>query len=132
MVVDAVFKACVALGIRPGWRSRTNEPTVGDGRPVPNQQHAALPETDAIVILTDHARTLRYEKDMARGAVIDILGDLRGDLAWKVGSDAGDQRGWDDGARLEHVCRGRRRHAIGRDRALVWGLIEEGELAVLR
>ena len=131
MVVDAVFKARVTLGVRARLALQDDRATVGEQEPVPNQQHAALPETDAIVILTDHARTLRYEKDMARGAVIDILGNLRGDLAWKVGSDAGDQRGWDDGARLEHICRGRRRHAIGRDRALVGGLIEEGELAVL-
>ena len=65
-------------------------------------QHAALAELNIVVVLADDARALGYEQDAPRRAVIDILRHLRGDLARKVGSDAGDQRGRDDGAGLQN------------------------------
>ncbi len=49
----------------------------------------------------DQPRALRYEKDPSGRAVIDILGDLRGNLAGQIGADAGDQGGRDDTPSLQ-------------------------------
>src|SRR5664279_506610 len=68
---------------------------------------------------------------MPRGTVIDILGDLRRDLAWQVGADTRDQRRWDDIARLHHVGRCGRGNAIRASRAAVDVRAEKGEFSVL-
>ncbi len=101
-------------------------------QPVPDEQDAALSEPDAAVILADDASALRHEQDLARRAIIDVLRDLRGDLAGKIGTDAGDERGGDHGSGLKHILRCGRCYAIGRDGALVGRLIEESELTILR
>jgi hypothetical protein len=50
----------------------------------------------------------------------------------KIGADAGDERGRDDGAGLKDVRRRRSNDAIGRDGAPIGRRVEEGVLAILR
>src|SRR3546814_3971094 len=68
-------------------------------------QDAALAGGDFIVILADQARTLRDEKNATRGAVVDILGNLRGDLPGEVRADARDEGGRNHAAGLNDVGR---------------------------
>ncbi len=67
---------------------------------VPDQQHAALAEGHAVIVLADDTRALRDQEQAAGRTVIDILRHLHGDLAGKIGADAGDKRGRDDGPGL--------------------------------
>ena len=85
-----------------------------------------------IAVLTDDARSLRDQEQAAGRAVIDVLGHLRRDLARKVGTDAGDERGRDHGPGLKDVGRCRRRDTIRRDGLPVHGSIEESRVPVLR
>src|SRR3546814_6403396 len=71
----------------------------------PCEQDAALAGGDFIVILADQARTLRDEKNATRGAVVDILGNLRGDLPGEVRADARDEGGRNHAAGLNDVGR---------------------------
>lgn len=54
-----------------------------------------------------------------------------GDLAGKIGADAGNERSGNHGAGLKHEGRCRRRHAVGCNGAAVGRRIKEGELLVL-
>src|SRR5690606_3984860 len=63
---------------------------------------------------------------------IDVLGDLCRDLTGKIGADAGNQRGRNDGPGLQHKGRRRRHDTIERHGAPVHRSVEEGEIVVLR
>jgi len=60
--------------------------------------------------------------------VVDVLGQLGGDLARRVGTDAGDQRGRDPCASLKEVLRGRA--VTRRDGPPIRGTVEKCELAI--
>jgi len=125
------LEAGITLRIRAGLALQYDGAAIGEDQPVPDQQDAALAEADAIVVLAQQPGPLRDDQDSAGRAVIDVLGDLGGDLPRQVGADARDQRGGDDGARLQHIRRCRRHDAIGRDDASIDSGIEEGKLAIL-
>ncbi len=131
MIVHAIFQTSVALTVRARLAFQNDRPAIGHDQPVPNQQHAALPKPDAIVIFTDDAATLRQEQDAAGRAVIDVFRDLRGDLAGMVGANTGDERGSDYRSCLKDLGRCRGRDAIRRHGAPIdWG-IDECQLAIL-
>ena len=77
-------------------------------------------------------KALRDQQGLAGRAVVNVLGDLRGDLARQVGPDPGDQCRGDHRARLQDIRTGRRFDAVGTDGATVDGAIEKGELVILR
>ena len=77
------------------------------------------------------ARTLRDQQESAGRAVIDILGDLRGDLAGQIRPQAGDQCRRDHRAGLEQILAGGWVDAIGADGAAIDVAVEEGELVIL-
>lgn len=64
-----------------------------------------MPVGDLVVIFPDQPRALRDQQDAAGRTVIDILGDLRGDLPGEIGPDARDEGSRDHAARLKHVLR---------------------------
>ncbi len=100
MIVDAILETGKARRIHPGLAFEDKRPPVREDQPVPDEEHAALANGHAIVIGADQPGALRNQEQASRGAVIDVLGNLRGDLTWQVGANAGDQRGRDDGAGL--------------------------------
>ena len=96
MIVDAVLQTGIARRIRAGLAFERERSPIGKDQPGPDQEDPTLADGDSIVVSADQAGALRDQKKAARRAVIDILGDLRGDLTWQVGANAGDQRGRDD------------------------------------
>ena len=81
--------------------------------------------------MADQLRALRDQQVFAGRAVVDRLRHLGGDLARKIGTNAGDERGRDDRAGLHDIGRGLGFEPVRTDRALVGRSIEEGGLAVL-
>ena len=53
MIVDAVLEAGIAFGVGAGLAFQNDGAAVRNDQPVPDQQHAALAEADAIVVLAD-------------------------------------------------------------------------------
>ena len=94
-------------------------------------KRARLPEGDLCVVLADQTRALRDQQELAGRAVVHILGDLGGHLARQVGTQAGDQRCWDNGAGLQHVGARGGHNAIGADGASIDIAVQEGELVIL-
>src|SRR3546814_1939347 len=64
--------------------------------PVPSKQGAVLPSRYFAVIFSDQPRALWNEQNAAGRAVIDVLGDLRSNLAREVRSNSRDQCGGND------------------------------------
>ena len=93
MIIDAILQPGITFGVRTRLAFQHDRAAVGHDEAVPGQQDAALTEADAIVILAEQPRALWHQQDAARGAVIDVLRDLGGDLARQIGTDAGDERG---------------------------------------
>ena len=132
VIIDLILQAGIALGSAPGWRSSTIELAVRHDQAIPDQQRARLSEGDLGVVLPDQARALRDQQEFAGRAVIDILGNLCGDLAGQIRSqtvisDAGITAPacstyWLAGGWI----------AIGADGASIDVAIEEGELVILR
>jgi hypothetical protein len=131
VVVNAILETGITFRVGAGLALQHDGSTVREDDPVPDEQHTTLTESNAGVILTDEAGALRDEENVSGRAVMDVFRHLSRDLAWEVGTDAGDERGGNDGASLKHVGRRRRPNAIRRDGALVGRLIEEGKLAIL-
>ena len=69
--------------------------TVRKDQPVPDKKDALLAVADLGVILTDQPSALWDQQVSAGRTVVDRLGDLRDDLAGKVGAEARDERGRD-------------------------------------
>jgi hypothetical protein len=131
-MIDAVLEPGIAGGVGAGLALEHERAAIGEDEPRPDQQHAALAEGDARVVFADEARALRDQEQAAGRAVIDILGDLRGDLAGQVRADAGDQRGGDDRSCLQEPGRGRGLDAVGGDGPAVGGGVQEGAARVGR
>ena len=74
----------------------------------------------------DLSRALRNQQVLASRAVEDGLRHLGGDLAWKVGPDAGDERCRDHGSRLHDIGRSLGFETVGADRSLIRRCVEEG------
>src|SRR3546814_8383935 len=92
MKVHAVLQTGEAATIGTGLAVELDGASIGQDQPRPGEQDAGLPGANLSVIVTDQPRALRDQQDAARGAVINILRNLRGDLARQVRADAGDQR----------------------------------------
>lgn len=131
MVIDTILKAGITLGIGTLKAFEHDGSSIRHDEPVPDQKHPTLAERDLAVILADQAGALR-DQQMAPGrAVIDVLRDLRGDLAGKIGLDAGNQRGGDHGSSLHDIGRRFLLYAVGTVRASVSFGVDEGKLAIL-
>jgi hypothetical protein len=57
----------------------------------PDQQDTRLPERNLAIIGTDQPRPLWYEKETARRAIEDVLGNLGRDLAGQIRADPRDK-----------------------------------------
>lgn len=92
MVIDATLQTIEALAVGPLKAFEHDGCAVRHDEPVADKENTALAESNLAVILADQARALR-DQQMALGrAVIDVFRDLRGDLARKIGLDAGHQQ----------------------------------------
>jgi hypothetical protein len=67
MIIDAILQPGIAFGVRAGLAFEHDRAAVREDQPVPDQQHAALAEADAAVILADDARALRDQQDRPVG-----------------------------------------------------------------
>ena len=115
----------------PVWRSSTIELAVRHDQPGPDQQDTRLAEGDLAIVEADQPRALRNEKILPGRRVVDVLRDLGGDLARKIGADTGDQRTGDDGAGLHDIGRDGRFQPIDTGCSTIGRSVDEGELAVL-
>src|SRR5260370_30877389 len=70
-----------------GLALQDDRSSVGDEEPRPDQKHAILPEGDVAVVGADKLRALRDEEIFPGRAVVDVLGDVRGDLSGQIGAD---------------------------------------------
>ncbi len=107
MLIHAVLQAGISGRIGAGLALENDRAAVRHDEAVPGEQHAGLSRGDLAVIFADQPRALRNEQDAPGRIVLDIGRHLGGDLAGKVGADAGDERGGDDAAGLQDVGRGR-------------------------
>ena len=82
VVIDTIFKPGIALRVGAGLAFQHDGATVRHDEAIPDEQHSALAELHVVVILADDPRPLRHEQDAPRGAVVNVLRHLRGDLAW--------------------------------------------------
>src|SRR3546814_6033370 len=101
MVIDTILQAGVTFGVSTRLALENDGPAVRKDQPVPDKQHAALPELHIVVILADDARALWHQQDTAGRAVVNVLGNLRGNLARPVGPDDRDQCCGYNGSRLK-------------------------------
>jgi hypothetical protein len=81
MIVDLVLETGIAFGVSTGLPLQNDRAAVGEDEARPDQQRARLPEGDLTVVDADQFRSLRNEKIAPGWAVVDVLGDLPGDLA---------------------------------------------------
>lgn len=109
VMVDFVFQAGEAGGVGAWLTLQHDGAPVGENELVPDKEHARLAEGDLGVIDADKFRPLRDQEKKPRRTVIDIFGHLGGDLAGKIGANAGDERRGDDGTRLQDIARRRSR-----------------------
>lgn len=84
MIIDAIFKTSVTFGIGTRLSLQHDRATVRKNQPIPDKQHATLPKPTPLSYCPITCCPLRDQKDTARRAVVDILGDLSGDLAGKI------------------------------------------------
>ena len=105
MVIDAVLEPGKSGRVGAGLAFEHNGTSVREYETVPNEQHARLAEGDLGVIDADEFCALRDKQEAPRRAVVNVFGHLRGDLAGKVGTDAGGI----DRRRLARERRGGRR-----------------------
>ena len=54
MIIDAILKAGIALRVGAGLALENDGAAVRHDEPVPDEQHAALPKLEAVVILAAH------------------------------------------------------------------------------
>ena len=89
--VDPVLEPGIAGGVGRRHVVEPQRAAVGKDDPLPHDQRAALAERDHAVVLADQTGALRNERNPARGAVVDALGDLRDHQPRKVRTQPGDQ-----------------------------------------
>src|SRR6266481_184953 len=104
MLIDLVFEAGEALSVSAGLTLQHDGAAVRHDQPRPDQEYAILAEGDLAVIDADELRALRDEQEPAARAVIDVLGHLRGDLAGKIGTNAGDECSRNHRAGLDNIA----------------------------
>ena len=131
MIVDLIFEAGVAFGIRAGLAFEDDRAPVRHDEPGPDEQRPRLAEGNLRIILPDQPRALRDEQDAAGNAVIDILGDLRRDRPGKIGTQPGDERRRNDRAGLQNIGACCRLQPLLAHGALIGGTVEEGEFVIL-
>src|SRR5215471_395302 len=131
MLIDLIFKAGETLSVGAGLALQYDGAAVRHDQPRPDQKDAILAEGDLAVIGTDELGPLWDQQEPAARAVIDVLGHLCGDLAGKIGTNAGDECSGNHSAGLDHVAGSRIFQAIWADDLAIDGAIEEGGLAVL-
>src|SRR5467141_1932751 len=95
MIVDLILKTGVAPGVCALLPLEHDRATVRQDQPGPHQQYPRLAERDLAVIGTDQASPLGDQTGAASWGVIDIFGNLRGDLSGKIRADACDESGRD-------------------------------------
>ena len=132
VVIDAILQTCIAGSVRAGLALQHDGTAIGQDQTVPDQQHAALPELHTGVILADDARSLRDQEQRACRAVIDILRDLRGDLARQIRTDAGNHCSRDHGPCLKDIGRCWRHDPIDGNGLAIHRTIEKCRVPVLR
>src|SRR5690606_34211393 len=98
MMVDLVLQASESLRVDAGLALEHDRAAVRHDQPRPDEEHAILSERDLAVVDPDEPRSLRDKKILAGRAVIDVLGDLSGDLAREIGANAGKERRGNHGA----------------------------------
>jgi hypothetical protein len=103
MMIDVIFEAREPLSVGAGLAFEHDGVPVRHEQPGPDQQDPVLPERDLAVVEPNELRSLQNQQKSAAWAVIDVLGDLGGDLPRQVGSDPGDQGGRNDRAGLDNI-----------------------------
>src|SRR6266436_2013648 len=131
MLIDLVFEAGEALSVSAGLTLQHDGAAVRHDQPRPDQEYTVLAEGDLAVIGADELRALRDQQEPAARAVIDVLGHLRGDLARKIGTNAGDECSRNYCPGLDHVAGNGIFQAIRADGLAINRAVEEGRLAVL-
>ena len=84
MVVDLVLEAGVAFGIGAGLALQNDRAAVRHDQTIPDQQRPGLTEGNLRVVLSDQARALRDQEDLARRTIVDVFRHLHGDLTGQV------------------------------------------------
>src|SRR3546814_19468666 len=84
MKVHAVLQTGEAATIGTGLAVELDGASIGQDQPRPGEQDAGLPGANLSVIVHDQPRALRDQQAAARGAVINLLCNLRCDLARQV------------------------------------------------
>src|SRR4051812_41176931 len=100
-------------------------------QPGPNEEDTGLAERDLTIVHTDQTRSLRHKQKAAGRCVENVLGYLRGNLAWQVRSDARDQCSRNHRSSLHDVWRSGLSNTVEADRATVHRGVHKGKLAVL-
>jgi hypothetical protein len=112
-IIDLVGKPGIARRIRGGRIVDPDRRAIGEDDSLPDEHRPALPERDHAIIAADQPRSLRQEQNSSAGAVIDILGQLRGHKARQVGIEPGDQARRYDAPCRKDVGRGCSLQAMG-------------------
>src|SRR5947199_7910509 len=131
MIVDLVLKTRITTSVCALLPLDDDRATVWHDQPGPHQQYPRLAERDLAVIDPDQASSLGDQTGAASWGVIDIFGNLRGDLSGKIRADACDESGRDDRSRLHHKWRRWTRKPIGRRSPPINGGIDEEKFAIL-
>jgi hypothetical protein len=76
MIVDLILKSCIAGGIGARLTLQHDRAAVRHDQAGPDQQHTRLPERNLAIIDADQPRPLGHEKETARRAIEDVLGNL--------------------------------------------------------
>src|SRR5690242_6710611 len=103
MVVHIVFDARGTRRIRARLAIQYDRAAVRQHQARPDKEDSGLPERDLAIVDADQTGALRDQKKPSGGRVIDAFGDLCRDLAWKIGTNTGDERTGDDRTGLDHV-----------------------------
>ncbi|CAM3772154.1 Uncharacterised protein [Roseomonas mucosa] len=90
-----------------------------------------MTELHIVIVLADNPRALWHEQNAPCRAVVDVFGHLSGDLARKVGSDAGYESCCDNCAGLKDIWRRWSNDAIGRHRPSIGRCVQESVLTLL-
>ncbi|MCY1172276.1 hypothetical protein D9M73_124080 [compost metagenome] len=105
-MIDPIREARLAGAVGADQPVEIEVAPIRQDQPGPDHQRARLPKRHMRIVAADQARPLRDQPRLAGHAVEHILGNLRHDLAGKVGGEPGDKRGRDRRARLQGIATG--------------------------
>jgi len=131
VIVDPILKAGIAGCVGARLALKHDGASVRHEQTGPNQEHARLPERDLAIVYPDQSSALWDQSSSTCGRVIDVFGDLRGDLARQIGADPSDESGWNSRPCLDHEGRRRLGKAIGTCGTAIDGRVDESELPIL-